>query len=262
MKYESHSEAVENTIASTSAEELRSLVLQRYSSSSEGTHRPMTPEQYTKQITAYSYYLRGCLPSSPKGSWLDLGCGQGTLLRFALQQGYADVVGIDASEEMLQSAAGAGARVELADVRHWLASAPSRRFNVVSALDLLEHFPKEQGFELLRQMRRVLLPEGVCLLQMPNAVSPWSSGVLANDLTHVSAYSPASIAQLAKLAGFTNCRVTEMGPPPGTIIRQARRVLWTAVRNLYRFVNLVETGSAAGGVYTRVMLVKLWGERD
>src|ERR1019366_2101882 len=101
--------------------------------------------------------------------------------------------------------------------------------------------------------------EGVCLLQLPNALSPWAYGVMASDLTHETAYSPASISQLAKLAGFSSCEVRELGPPLGTPIRSVRRMLWRLVRLVYQFANLVETGGGASGVFTRVMLARLSG---
>ncbi len=240
-------------------QDLRPLVLAKYSSSSEGPHRRMSAGQRESQISAYKHYLKHWLPKPPCGPWVDLGCGQGVVLQLALQQKYTDVLGIDASEEMLVSAREAGVPVELADVRTWLSSAPDRSFKIVSAFDLLEHLSRDDGYQMLCQIRRILQPDGVCLLQMPNAASPWSYGVMASDLTHETAYSPFSISQLAKLAGFAACDVKEIEPPPGKVTRQLRRLLWRGVRQIYRFANLVETGSAAGGVYTRVMLAKLWG---
>jgi SAM-dependent methyltransferase len=240
---------------------LRSLVIEKYSSTSDGTHRPIAAEWSARQSSAFKYYLRGLIPQPARGPWLDLGCGQGLLLRFATQQGYDHVLGVDASEEMLASARQAGMPVQFADVFQWLAEAPSQQWAVVSAFDFLEHFSREQGFDLLRHIRRILAPDGVCLLQMPNAASPWSYGMMASDLTHETAYSPSSISQLAKLAGFAHCEVRELGPPPGTFFRQIRRALWFGLRSAYRFANLVETGTAGGGVYTRVMLAKLSGER-
>ena len=240
-------------------QDLRSVVLQKYSSSNDGPHRRMSSVRSASWMSAYRYYLKGCLPNPPSGPWVDLGCGQGALLQFAQQQGYTGILGVDASKEMLGIASETGMPVELGDVREWLAAAPSEYFKIVSAFDLMEHFSRDDGFDMLRQIRRILEPNGVCLLQMPNAASPWCHGVMASDLTHETAYSALSISQLAKLAGFAFCEVKEMGPPPGTAVRQIRRLFWFGLRQIYRFANLVETGSAAGGVYTRVMLVKLWG---
>jgi SAM-dependent methyltransferase len=241
---------------------LRALVLQKYSSTSEGPHRRVKPQQFASYISAYKYYLHGVVPQPPLGPWVDLGCGQGSLLCLAIQQGYTEVLGLDASEEMVASARAAGVPVELADVTHWLATESPHKWGVVSAFDFLEHFSRERGFELLAHMRRILLPEGVCILQMPNANSPWCYGVMAGDLTHEAAYCPASIAQMAKLAGFAHCEVREMGPPPGTPARLVRRLLWMGIRCLYKFLNLVETGTDNGDVYSRVMLVRLWGEAE
>jgi hypothetical protein len=123
----------------------------------------------------------------------------------------------------------------------------------------LEHFSKDQAFQILCEIRRVLRPDGICFLQMPNADSPWAYGTTAGDLTHEAVYSPHSIRQLARLAGFSSCDVRELGPPPGTVFRQIRRALWRGIRLVYGFVNIVETGSLGSSVFSRVMMVRLSG---
>jgi SAM-dependent methyltransferase len=238
---------------------LRELLLERYISTSAGVHRPLTPRDLQSSQSALRHYLRDWVPVPASGGWLDLGCGQGTLMRLARSLGYEEVVGIDISSEMLISPTADGLAVVRDDIAKYLSNCQDARWAVVTAFDVIEHFPKEEGFNILKEIRRVLRPEGVCLLQLPNAGSPWAYGVMASDLTHEAAYSPASISQLAKLAGFSHCEVRELGPPPGTLMRSVRRMLWRFVRLLYQFTTLVETGGGTSNVFTRVMLVRLSG---
>ena len=73
--------------ATSSAASLRDLLLQKYVSSSAGPHRPLTETELNGFLVAYRYYLRSWVPTPAEGGWLDLGCGQGALMRLALAYG-------------------------------------------------------------------------------------------------------------------------------------------------------------------------------
>lgn len=237
---------------------LRERILKTYISSSAGPyHRPLQRSDLEAFNRAYHYYLRGWVPSQVKGGWLDLGCGQGAVMRLATSFGYQEVVGVDISEEMLASCRADGLTVETEDVWNYLERTPNKRWDVVSAFDLLEHFPKEDGFRLLQEIHRVLKPGGACFVKLPNAASPWGNEVTASDLTHEASYAPYSLMQLATVAGFNKCEIREVGPAPGSLASSVRRVLWWALRALHATVNIIETGSAGSGIYTRVMIGKL-----
>jgi SAM-dependent methyltransferase len=236
---------------------LRERILKAYISSSAGPQRPLARSDLDAFNRAYRYYLRGWVPSEVKGGWLDLGCGQGTMMRLAATFGYQEVVGVDISEEMLATCHADGLRVEAEDVWKYLERTPNERWDVVSAFDILEHFSKDDGFQLLREVRRVLKPGGTCFVKVPNAASPWGYEVTASDLTHEASYSPYSLMQLATIAGFNKCEVREVGPAPGSLASRARGAMWLALRSLYAALNVIETGSPGSGVYTRVMVGKL-----
>ena len=242
---------------SSSTEKLRDLLLAKYISSSTGPHQPLTQKELAGFLRAYHYYLRGWIPATPEGSWLDLGCGQGALMRLALEYGYKDVLGVDLSDEMLQDARYDGLTVEKRDLLHFIEEAPERHWSVVSAFDVVEHFSKDDGFRILCHVRRILRPGGICLLKLPNASSPWGGHVHASDLTHEMFYTRYSISQLASLAGFSAAELREVGPAPTGLFSAARWLMWQIVRAFYAAANVVETGSGVGGIYTRVVLVRL-----
>jgi SAM-dependent methyltransferase len=178
-------------------------------------------------------------------------------MHLALSYGYADVFGVDVSEEMLLACRERNLIVEQADVWDYLARSPNARWQVVSAFDLLEHFPKEQGYRLLREIKRILAPQGICLLKLPNAGSPWGNSVTASDLTHEAAYTSFSLIQLARLAGFRECEIREVGPAPGSAASAVRGLLWRGLRQAYAGMNLIETGSVGSGIYSQVMMGRL-----
>jgi len=208
-------------------------------------------------MSAYRYYLRGWLNPKERSRWLDLGCGQGHLMRLAKSIGYPWVEGIDASPEMVAIARKGDLFVRQADVLRALDSLVEGSFSVISCFDLLEHFPKETGFALLQKINRALYPGGILLLKLPNAYSPWGMGITANDLTHEVAYTEATIRQLGRLAGFQISEVREIGPVPNSFTGMVRFTLWRSLRLILQGWDMIETGHPRTRIYTRVMLCRL-----
>ena len=245
--------------AATNANAFRTLVLDSYLSQSNGIHRPLDDADYRQFARAYAYHLRGWVPS-PKpaaGAWLDLACGQGALMLLARQLGFSRVEGVDVSDEMLASARARGLLAHAGDVATFLAATPSAQWDVISLFDILEHFPRDEAHQVLTQVRRALVPGGICLIKVPNLASPLGPSVQASDLTHETSFSPPSLECLSKLAGFRGCELREVGPAPTSAIAQARAVLWRGLRLTYALANAIETGSPGDGIYTRIMLAKL-----
>jgi SAM-dependent methyltransferase len=235
---------------------LKDAVYQHYVSSNAWAHQPLAREAIVSFVSAYRYHLRDWLPAGDGRRWVDLGCGQGALLHLARELGFTDVLGVDGSAEMLAACRRDGLDVVQADVWDFLRSGPSAQYDVVSMFDLIEHFPKAEGFDLLREVHRILKPGGVCLLKLPNGASPWGFLITASDLTHEAWYTPYSIMQLATLAGFSGSDVREVGPAPRTLLSRIRTCLWWAVRALYKALNVIETGTAGRGIFTQVMLAR------
>jgi len=236
---------------------LREEVVARYVSTSAGIHRPCGLVERNEFVSAYQWLLRDWLPTNASLSWLDLGCGQGQLMSLAHAMGFRNVLGIDLSAEMLAACREVGLNVRLGDAIEFVDGLSSEAFDIVSAFDFVEHLARNDAFALLRDARRVLRPGGLMFIKVPNAASPHTGEIFFSDLTHESMWTPASMAQLAALAGFARCEVREVPPVPHGIRSSVRYVLWKCVRYVRRLVNAVETGSLGPDVITRVMLVRL-----
>lgn len=236
---------------------LRDEVLARYISTSQGIHRQASSVEVSAFVATHKRYLRDWIPSDPMGRWLDLACGQGQLLRLAVSLGYSDVEGVDLSDEMLAGARRDGLKVRQGDVFETVRAAPSGHYSVISCFDIIEHFPKEQGYELLREIFRILKPGGILVTKTPNAYTPWGMAITYNDLTHEAAYTESTLLQLGSLVGFSAGDVREAGPVPLSMAGTVRTVLWRLIRLSYQFVDIVETGRCRSRVYTRVFFAKL-----
>ena len=135
---------------------------------------------------------------------LDVGCGRGYTLRW-LQRWGADVSGTQLSEPAAVRARGllGKGRVfvgELADARY-----PARGFDCVMLWHVLEHVP--DPVSLLREIARILKPDGLVYIEVPNA-GGWSARRLgrhwlAYDIPrHLVHFTPKTLERAMAAAGF------------------------------------------------------------
>jgi SAM-dependent methyltransferase len=189
---------------------------------------------------------------------LDLGSGTGELCWLLRDIGARRVVGVNLSREEIEFAS---SRVEAQfvcqDVLAYLESVQSESIDVAYALNFLEHLDKETLVRVLSQVHRCLRANGRLVAMVPNATSPFAGMTRYWDITHQIAFTPASVAQLGRLLGYSSWEFRECGPVPHGVVSAVRRLLWLAIRSLIKAYLLVELGSSKGGIYTADMLFRL-----
>jgi 2-polyprenyl-6-hydroxyphenyl methylase/3-demethylubiquinone-9 3-methyltransferase len=100
---------------------------------------------------------------------LDVGCGAGLLTEALAKEGF-DVLGLDASAEVIEAARGHAEGQELnLEYRNGTAEelvAEGRKFPVITALEVIEHVADPQAF--LQTLMALLEPEGLLFLSTLN----------------------------------------------------------------------------------------------
>jgi len=214
------------------------------------------PEGFEAYYRTWARVARGhfakLLPAERNARILDLGCGHGTMLYTLKTMGFSNLVGVDGSPEQIELARQVHPEVVRAGALEFLASSPGR-FDVVLAVNLLEHFNKDEALLLVDRSHAVLKPGGRILLQLPNGDGLRGRATAAGDLGHEVCYSARSVEQLLRLAGFEDVRCHPAGPVPHGLLSSLRWVLWKGIDSITRFYDLVETGRVGTGVHTRVM---------
>jgi len=204
---------------------------------------------------AYDYYLRNWLPEDKGAAIVDLACGGGKFLHFLQERRYHCLKGVDISPEQVRLARQIIPEVQESNVLDFLVG---RRdcYDVISGLDIIEHFQKEEALRFLDGCYSALKPKGRLILQTPNADSPWGGAIRYGDFTHEVCFTPDSIIRLMQLCGFRDIEVREQGPVPWGYSAKstARFALWQAIRLGLKLWNIVETGHSGGGIFSRVFL--------
>ncbi len=151
---------------------------------------------------------------SPEAVVVDLGCGIGRVAKHVASQ-CGLLWAVDVSVEMLEFAT------------QWLEGVPNIRFSLgedggvpdvpdesvdlVYAVFVLQHLEREDAFVLLRDVRRMLRPEGRAYLTFPNLLSEVylrsfvayaESGEAARNHIRARMYTPTEVRQLVTAAGL------------------------------------------------------------
>src|ERR1041384_197313 len=175
--------------------------------------------------------------------------------------GYANVSGIDISEEQVQFARNKfGLRnVEVADAFGYLAQKKDE-YVTIMLLDVIEHVETQKSIELVSLARAALKNGGKLILQAPNGLSPLSINYWG-DITHQRAYSIKSMDQTLLMGGFRQFSHFSCPPPICSIKSLFLSISWRFfISPLIKVFLYASYGTNGGGIYTPNLLTVAYKE--
>lgn len=186
---------------------------------------------------------------------LEIGCGHGALIYYAKKMGYNRLEGIDASLEQVEEAWKLGLRdnVRQEDLMETLSKSADKTYDIIVALDVIEHMTKSELLDLVEELHRVLCSGGKLILHMPNAASPFFGRVRYGDYTHEQAFTQSSLSQLLVAHGFSEVQCFEDTPIVHGAKSVVRWIVWKVVRSVFRLALIAETG-AKNEIFTQNFL--------
>ena len=123
--------------------------------------------QVRKADLILDYFRRKQLDTS-KMRYLDVGCGQGDLLRI-LRPSFGYAAGCDPSAGMIESLQDMDVRLQVDESR---LPFPDEYFDFVTASGVFHHVPPENRINLAKEVNRVLKPKGVFAIIEHNPLNP------------------------------------------------------------------------------------------
>lgn len=145
--------------------------------------------------------------------FLDIGSANGTDCLNALRAGAARAEGVEIDARSLELAAmrandaNLPANFQHADLESGTLPFADSTFDVINFTNVLEHLVNR--IQILKEMRRVLKPDGVAVISAPNCETPWKKfqrryGMDSrDDEDHKIEYTPACLSQELEAAGLT-----------------------------------------------------------
>ena len=142
---------------------------------------------------------------------MEIGFGNGNFLQYAKILGW-DVYGTEINEECFKAAKTKKFNVMLTSN---LDSHISGYFDLVIALDVMEHIDKKDLDKFLLDVKRVLVKGGKFIARVPNGDSPFGLPLQYGDITHKTAIGSGMMKFLANSSGL---KVKFLGSEPRTLI--------------------------------------------
>ena len=231
----------------------RTKLYEKYASNVQGQSERIDMTVADRWGKSYDIYLRDWLPADKDAAILDVGCGYGRLLRFFSKRGYTNVTGLDISPEQIEFARKIHPKVIYGNAIEFLES-HSNEFDLIVALDIIEHFRKDEVMRFVDACYSALHSGGRLVIQTPNADSPFGLANRYGDFTHETCFNLCSLANLMKLHGFTAIEGRELGPIPCSWFSSVRWLLWKLARLPLLAYNIIETGSQGSNIFSRVFV--------
>jgi len=208
----------------------RERLYSRYQATHVASLRPPTEESLRYEARVLAKSFGPLLPRDRSAAIFEIGCGSGAFLLSLKVGGYLRAEGMDQDEGSVAAAARLGvAGASRGDAVAHLAAGRAR-YDCVAAIDVVEHFRKEELFPLADAVLGALKPGGTFLWRAPNADGLFPGRVRYGDLTHELAFTRASAWQFMRAAGFDEVVVLPEEPVVTGVRSLLRSVLWASIK--------------------------------
>jgi SAM-dependent methyltransferase len=186
----------------------------------------------------YQRWLLRFLPKDRNSRILDVGCGAGFAVSALQKAGYANAYGIDATPGLVEIAKSRGLPVKLIpedETESYLASCASSLDSVL-LFEVLEHLEYGRQTEFLRSIRQALLPNGIFLCNVPNALCISATYLRYNDWTHRCLFTTGSLTFALESAGLPVESLVGFPGRPSPARKGPLRVFMPAARTMLQSV--------------------------
>jgi len=222
--------------------DFRKELYRRYSSTFKEHISEFDEKSVATMLSKYRYQYLPILKEFNKDvRILELGCGRGIFLEFLINTGYKNVFGIDVSKEQIDIAKVQNLDAEEIGVVEYL-ERNNEKFDLIFAIDLIEHFHKDELIPLFEGIYNNLRNGGAFIFHTPNGLGINANRIIYGDLTHLTIFTPNSAIQILKLVRFNKIKFYESEPYPKNVNGTLRLLLWKIVKLFLNIIRLIETG--------------------
>jgi len=172
-----------------------------------------TPELIKEGLRVYLPLLKDAGIAS---DILDLGCGRGEWLELLREEGLP-ARGVESNRAMIDNQRGLNLEIIEADALAYLRGLPGSSLSAVTAFHFVEHIGLVELIDLLDEIKRVLKPGGLLIVETPN---PKNLVVGAcnfySDPTHHKPLFPETLEFILSHRGFVRTKLQYLHPVEGS----------------------------------------------
>lgn len=219
-------------------------------------HTAKRKEKFDLEKYQFKKEIVPLLPVDQSIKILDIGCGTGSLLGACKDAGYKNVAGIDLSDEMVAVAHDFDVPEAVhGDLNAYLKDKDGQ-YDVISGMDIIEHFTKDELTILISTLKKALKPGGKVIFRTPNLDAPFGNIYANGDFTHENYLNKNSATQLMMAMGFKNVAVLPAHLEVSGALKEVfRKFIWNMLLLRYRIELFASARSAKKIVFTPNMLI-------
>lgn len=193
--------------------------------------------KFEEEKRQFSFEIIPLAPADKAIKILDIGCGIGSLMAAFNDAGYHQVEGIDLSPEQIKIAHENGIQqAKLGDLIPYLKE-NEECFDLITGMDIIEHFTKDELCEVLAQIKKALKPNGRVLFRTPNADAPLSGIYSRGDLTHECFLNYNSAEQVMMAMEYQNIEILPSKVKSKSPFKEfIRSIAWWKSKLVIRFL--------------------------
>jgi len=160
-----------------------------------------------KQHRDYMQLLMPYLARNKEAKILEIGCGNGLLIKYLHKMGYQNSLGIDTSPEQVAYCKREDIfAVEEADALKFILE-KNEEYDLIMGFDIFEHFTKSEGFEFLSNAFHAIKPLGRIILRVPNMANLFGARSHFMNITHEVGYTEQSLRQILSVSKFDAIKI-------------------------------------------------------
>ena len=204
------------------------------------------PTQAQAQAQRFAYYerhYRDLLPSDRDAAILDIGCGQGDLLRFLHAEGYRAVAGIDADAKLVDAIEPMeGVMISQATASADFLRERPQAYDTIIMKQMIYYLSRSDASDFVRAAAGALKPGGQLIVEVFNGALLSAPYTEAKDPGILTRYTEHSLRGLLEANGFAMTQLSglpDAAPGLRAGVYYALRNVWIAI---WRRILILERG--------------------
>lgn len=238
----------------------RKVLYQDYYQNQSGRHFQLQiEEKMNRDEQLFRAEILPLIPKNKEIKLLDIGCGFGSLVSLLKKEGYTNLKGIDLSESQVKIAHDFGMKseVEVNDISKYLVD-KENYFDVITGIDIIEHFSKDELIELLVTLKKSLKTGGIAIFRTPNNDAPFATVFANGDFTHENYMNSSSATQLSLSMGFINIEVNSSHlQVEGALKEVLRKITWAVISTCIKLILFASARSTKNILLSPNMIIKV-----
>ncbi|MFT6069528.1 MAG: 2-polyprenyl-3-methyl-5-hydroxy-6-metoxy-1,4-benzoquinol methylase [Bacteriovoracaceae bacterium] len=146
-------------------------------------------------------------PEDKNSRILDIGVGRGEMLKCLSDKGYVNYLGVDISPSTIEHCKNLNLNCLLVEDTVKFLDDNKESYNLITLLDVLEHFDLEFALVFLKALFNSLNSGGRIIIQVPNMQAPDGHLHFFNDVTHKLGFVEHSLKQILVTAGIKDFKI-------------------------------------------------------